>query len=161
VFRPTQILGFVIIYLNQNSERKHAVNQQTLNFQKVRGGLGHFLHSIQIFQNFFGALCECLKNALTPSHGHETGNDLTITLLVAPNAPYFIILLCLMPDDFTCQGESAATQWVNLPMHLVHLLMHPYFIVLLCLMPDDFICQMGSADIQWLTIMRKRSPLDK
>jgi hypothetical protein len=58
------------------------------------------------------------------SHGHETGNDLTITLLVAlcPNAPYFIILLCLMPDDFTCQGESAATQWVNLPMHLVHLL---------------------------------------
>jgi hypothetical protein len=21
--------------------------------------------------------------------------------------PYFIILLCLAPDDFTCQGESA------------------------------------------------------
>ena len=30
-----------------------------------------------------------------------------------PDAPYFIILLCLTPDDFTCQGESAATQWVN------------------------------------------------
>jgi hypothetical protein len=30
-----------------------------------------------------------------------------------PDAPYFIILLCPMPDDFTCQGESAATQWVN------------------------------------------------
>jgi hypothetical protein len=29
-----------------------------------------------------------------------------------PDAPYVIILLCLMPDDFTCQGESAATQWV-------------------------------------------------
>jgi hypothetical protein len=29
-----------------------------------------------------------------------------------PDVPYFIILLCLMPDDFTCQGESAATQWV-------------------------------------------------
>ena len=29
-----------------------------------------------------------------------------------PDAPYFIILLCLMPDDFTHQGESAATQWV-------------------------------------------------
>ena len=27
------------------------------------------------------------------------------------NAPYFILLLCLTPDDFTCQGESAATQW--------------------------------------------------
>jgi hypothetical protein len=31
--------------------------------------------------------------------------------------PYFwyfnIILLCLMPDNFTtCQGESAGTQWV-------------------------------------------------
>jgi hypothetical protein len=38
------------------------------------------------------------------------------------NVPYFIILLCLMPDNFTRQGESAATQWVNqtLPMHPVH-----------------------------------------
>jgi hypothetical protein len=26
---------------------------------------------------------------------------------------FFIILLCLMPDDFTRQVESAATQWVN------------------------------------------------
>jgi hypothetical protein len=24
-----------------------------------------------------------------------------------------IMLLCLMPDDFSCQGESAATQWVK------------------------------------------------
>jgi hypothetical protein len=29
--------------------------------------------------------------------------------LLSGNAPYFIILLCLMPDDFTHQGESAAT----------------------------------------------------
>ena len=29
------------------------------------------------------------------------------------HVPYFIILLCLMPDDFTPQGESAATQWVK------------------------------------------------
>jgi hypothetical protein len=29
------------------------------------------------------------------------------------NASHFIILLCLMSDDFTHQGESAATQWVN------------------------------------------------
>jgi hypothetical protein len=28
--------------------------------------------------------------------------------------PYFVILLRLMPDDFTCQGESAATQWVKM-----------------------------------------------
>jgi hypothetical protein len=43
-------------------------------------------------------------------------------MAMCPDAPYFIILLCLMPDDFTRQGESAATQWVNqticpVPMH--------------------------------------------
>jgi hypothetical protein len=30
-----------------------------------------------------------------------------------PFAPYFVILLCLTPDNFTCQGENAAIQWVN------------------------------------------------
>ncbi len=30
-----------------------------------------------------------------------------------PDAPYFIILLCLMPDDFTHQWESAGAQYVN------------------------------------------------
>jgi hypothetical protein len=29
-----------------------------------------------------------------------------------PDVPYFIIVLCLMPDDFTWQQESAATQWL-------------------------------------------------
>jgi hypothetical protein len=29
------------------------------------------------------------------------------------DALYFIILLCLMPDDFTCQEESAGTEWVT------------------------------------------------
>jgi hypothetical protein len=33
---------------------------------------------------------------------------------MCPDALYFIILLCLTPDDFTRQGESAATQWVNM-----------------------------------------------
>jgi hypothetical protein len=34
-----------------------------------------------------------------------------------PDAPYFSIVLCLMPDDFTCQVESAAsTQWVKEPL---------------------------------------------
>ena len=33
---------------------------------------------------------------------HET----KIFNLVSCNAPYFIILLCLTPDNFTCQGES-------------------------------------------------------
>jgi hypothetical protein len=30
-----------------------------------------------------------------------------------PNESYFIILLCLMPDNLTHHKESAATQWVN------------------------------------------------
>jgi hypothetical protein len=28
-------------------------------------------------------------------------------------APYFIILLCLTPGDFTRHGESAGAYWVN------------------------------------------------
>jgi hypothetical protein len=38
------------------------------------------------------------------------------------NVRYFIILLCLMPDDFTRQGESAATEWVNQTICLCTLL---------------------------------------
>jgi hypothetical protein len=30
-----------------------------------------------------------------------------------PDVPYFSILLCLTPDNFICQVESAATQWVK------------------------------------------------
>jgi hypothetical protein len=30
-----------------------------------------------------------------------------------PGTPYFIILLCLMPDNFTSQGERATTQWIK------------------------------------------------
>ena len=68
------------------------------------------------------------------------------------DATHFIILLCLMPDDFTRQVESAATQWVNLPMHLVNALSGnvPYFIILLCLTPEDFTRQRGSAATQWV-----------
>jgi hypothetical protein len=39
-----------------------------------------------------------------------------------PDVPYFSILLCLTPDDFTCQVESAVTQWVQVTM---------------CILPDD------------------------
>jgi hypothetical protein len=31
-----------------------------------------------------------------------------------PDVPYFSMLLCLMPDNFTRQVESAATQWVKI-----------------------------------------------
>jgi hypothetical protein len=31
-----------------------------------------------------------------------------------PDAPYFSILLCLTPDNFTRQVESADTQWVKI-----------------------------------------------
>jgi hypothetical protein len=36
---------------------------------------------------------------------------LCVKLQLYPNAPYFIILLCLMSDDITCEGESAGAQW--------------------------------------------------
>ena len=35
-----------------------------------------------------------------------------------PDAQYFIISLCLMPDNFTRQGENAATQWINIQMFI-------------------------------------------
>ena len=39
---------------------------------------------------------------------------LTLQVTMCADAPsYFIILLCLMPDDFSRQKESAATQWVK------------------------------------------------
>jgi hypothetical protein len=45
-----------------------------------------------------------------------------------------------MPDDFTCQGETAANQWlIRLPFK--HQAMHPdapYFANLLCLTPGNF-----------------------
>jgi hypothetical protein len=34
-------------------------------------------------------------------------------LAMLPDTPHIIVLLCLLPDDFTRQVESAATQWVN------------------------------------------------
>ena len=36
-----------------------------------------------------------------------------------PDAPYFSILLRLTPDDFTCEVESAATQWVKRHIGLI------------------------------------------
>jgi hypothetical protein len=36
------------------------------------------------------------------------------------NAPWFSILLCLTPDDFTRQVESAATHWVKKKKYVRH-----------------------------------------
>ena len=63
-----------------------------------------------------------------------------------PDVPYFIILLCLTPDDFPHQGESAATQRVNhtiCPCTLLTIWVAmrpdaPYFIILLCRTPYYF-----------------------
>ena len=38
---------------------------------------------------------------------------LTVQVAMRPEAPYFVILLCPMADDFTRQEKSVATQWVN------------------------------------------------
>ena len=40
----------------------------------------------------------------------------------APYTPYFIILLCLTPDDFTRQGKIANTQRVIKPRLRLHAL---------------------------------------
>jgi hypothetical protein len=69
-----------------------------------------------------------------------------MSLIKCPDEPYFIILLCLMPDKFTCQGESAATQWVNPLSGNAPRCTLLYY--LLCLMPDDFTRQEESAATQ-------------
>jgi hypothetical protein len=51
---------------------------------------------------------------------------------MCPDVPYFIILLCLTPDDFTRHGESAATQWVTSRFNLASI--QPGFHVV------DYIC---------------------
>ena len=47
----------------------------------------------------------------------DSDNHCSIKFLiktVCPDVPNFIKLLYITPDDFTCQGESAAaTQWVS------------------------------------------------
>jgi hypothetical protein len=40
-----------------------------------------------------------------------------VGILLNPNAPYFIILLCLMPDNLTGQGETSGAQWVSTFFH--------------------------------------------
>ena len=61
-------------------------------------------------------------------------------------APYFV--------DFTYQGKSAATQWVNAMCPDA-----PYFIILLCLTPDDFTRQGKSDATQWILIQLSKPKL--
>ena len=61
----------------------------------------------------------------------------------------FVILLCLMPDDFTRQWRASGWErvnWAYLPILFLNLSSpRPAktvpFVILLCLMPDDFTCQ--------------------
>ena len=52
-----------------------------------------------------------MVNQTQPMHPVNPYCSVAIRLEV----PYFSILLCLTPDDFTRQGKRATTQWVNLP----------------------------------------------
>ena len=61
------------------------------------------------------------------------------------NAPYYNILLCLMPDNFTRQVESAATQWVQLHCTLL------YMLVLLCLTPTILLANKRALVLNGLT----------
>jgi hypothetical protein len=44
-------------------------------------------------------------------------------IVLGGNAPHFIISLCLTPDDFTRQGESAAIQWVKLSLPILTIIL--------------------------------------
>jgi hypothetical protein len=59
-----------------------------------------------------------------------------------PDVPYLIILLCLTPDDFTRQEESAATQWVNQwQCALLYYFTLSNASIFYSATPDDFTCQ--------------------
>jgi hypothetical protein len=57
-------------------------------------------------------------------HKYSFYIKIEIPILLCINAPYFVILLCLMPDNFTCQGEIlplnglklnlACTKWLEM-----------------------------------------------
>jgi hypothetical protein len=55
-----------------------------------------------------------------PESMHPTSNFMHPLIPLSGNAPYFSILLCLMPDDFTRHVESVATRVVitNASRHL-------------------------------------------
>jgi hypothetical protein len=65
------------------------------------------------------------------------------------NAPYYNILLCLMPDDFTRQVESAATY--SMGSIALHLQLHLYVSVTLS-NTNNFTCQQESTGAQWVNI---------
>jgi hypothetical protein len=56
---------------------------------------------------------------------------------IEPRYARFIILLCITPDDFTRQGDSAANQWANKrnrwPGSLVSPSLSRYFLLILSL----------------------------
>ena len=58
-----------------------------------------------------------LSGLVKLSHAHVQSSQLTnwIAYRFCSSASYFIILLSLMPDDFTCQGDlEHCAQWIKL-----------------------------------------------
>jgi hypothetical protein len=61
--------------------------------------------------------------------------------LIAPECALLYILLCLMPEDFICQGESAGAQCVNQTMWPVNPLSNCHLVLCeLWFFNSDFGC---------------------
>jgi hypothetical protein len=69
----------------------------------------------------FIAWCKCLyivslsvmSTSLEQAKLLPSSNKVDEANWLRPNALYFIMLLCLTPDDFTRKWESTGAQWVN------------------------------------------------
>ena len=90
---------------------------------------------------------EILVNARQPI---RSGVILTLSLLERPK-PALVILLCLAPDNFTCQGRASGGKGLTGSI-CPSLFLNPFsprlaktvpFVSLLCLMPDKFTCQVN------------------
>ena len=77
----------------------------------------------------------------------------------------FVILLCLMPDDFTCQWRASGWErvnWAYLPILFLNLSSPRLaktapFVILLCLTPDDFTRQWRASGWERVKSQRGRS----
>ena len=85
---------------------QHGVHRRWSYFCQSFGGT---------FTVIFSRLYKCLENIIyiilkhNMSKVRKNNCKLTLQVEMHPDAPYFIFLLCLTPDDCTC----LATQWLN------------------------------------------------
>ena len=92
-------------------------------YQALNSSFCFWQQLMQLLSSFSGML-QCVKHLCMSNVSSRRECCHSNNLPMHPGPPYIIILLCLMPDDFTHQGESAVTQWVNQTICQCNL-MHP------------------------------------